>query len=66
MDFGKTLTHRTKNDLSMQLVYWEETSPEMRLLALQHPMKAGPSPTFVENMMGFPKNWTDVDFIQCG
>lgn len=54
----KSITARTQNDLPVQLIYWENTPQRLRDKALASPYEASASPRFVENMMGYPRDWT--------
>ena len=56
----KSITERTQNDLPVQLTYWNKTPKRLREAALSRPFKASASPRFVENLMGYPPDWTRV------
>ena len=56
----KSITERTQNDLPVQLTYWNKTPQRLREAALARPFRASASPRFVENLMGYPSNWTRV------
>lgn len=54
----KSITARTQNDLPVQLIYWDGTPEHLRAKALASPFQASASPRFVEDMMGYPRDWT--------
>jgi DNA-cytosine methyltransferase len=54
----KSLTARTQNDLPVQLIYWDGTPERLRQKALASPFEASASPRFVEDMMGYSRDWT--------
>jgi len=56
----KSITARTQNDLPVQLIYWEGTPERLREKAFASPFQASASPRFVEDMMGYPRDWTSL------